>query len=178
MNKQLIAKLAFIALAAGAVGAHAANPPATATFQVTMTINSACSVTTAPTNINLGTVTATTTAVNQNGSTTFKVNCSNKTPFFIGLAPSAANGGGNAGTGNMLGAANGDKVPYTLYQDAGFTTVWGNTATSSSKGNGMSGTGGGMAASKAVSFTAYAQAVNADFAPDSYADTVTVNVNY
>lgn len=177
MNKQLIAKLALVAMAAGAVAAHAASP-ATATFQVQMTITSSCAVTTAPTNINLGSVVATSTAVNQNGSTTFKVNCSNKTPFNVGLAPSAANGGTANGTGNMLGAANGDKVPYTLYSNAGLTTVWGNTATSLAVGNGMAGTGGGMASGKAVSFTAYAQAVNADFAPDSYADTVTVNVNY
>jgi spore coat protein U-like protein len=177
MNKQLIAKLALIALAAGTVAAHAAI--ATSSFQVQMTITSSCAVTTAPTNINLGSVAAASTAVNQNGSTTFKVNCSKNTPFYVGLAPSAANGGTNAGTGAMSGTgSNTDTVPYTLYSNAGLTTVWGNTATSSSVGNGMSGTGAGMAAAKAVSFTAYAKAVNADFTPDTYTDTVTVNVNY
>lgn len=175
MNKQLIAKLALVALGAGAVAAHAGL--VTSTFQVTMTINSSCLVTTAPTNINLGTVTATTTAVNQNSSNTFKVNCSNKTPFYIGLSPSNAN---TAGAGVMSGAivGNTDKVPYQLYSNAGLTTVWGNTATTTTVGNGMSGTGAGMAAANAVSFTAYAKAVNADFQPDTYTDTVTVNVNY
>ncbi len=178
MNKQLIAKLTLVALGAGAAAAHAAT--ATSTFQVQMTITSSCAVTTAPTNINLGSVVATSTAVNQNGSTTFKVNCSKNTPFYVGLAPSTANGGTNAGAGNMVGAISGntDKVPYTLYQDAGFATVWGNTATSSSAGNGKSGTGAGMATANAVSFTAYAKATNADFTPDSYADSVTVNVSY
>ncbi|MBS0316236.1 MAG: spore coat protein U domain-containing protein, partial [Proteobacteria bacterium] len=113
MNKQLIAKLALVAMAAGAVGVSQAAT-ATANFQVQMTITSSCAVTTAPTNINLGSVVATTTAVNQNGSNTFKVNCSNKTPFTVGLTPSAANGGTNVGTGFMLGAANGGLVPYTL----------------------------------------------------------------
>lgn len=182
MNKPLFAKLAVIA-ALGAMGTFATSAnaaPATATFNVQMTITSSCAVTTAPSTINLGSVATQTAAVNQNGSTTFKVNCSKGTPFYIGMAPSAANGGTSSGTGNMVGAISGntDKVPYTLYSNTGLTTVWGNTATSSSVGNGMSGTGGGMAAGKAVPFTAYAQATNADFTPDTYTDTVTVNVNY
>lgn len=179
MNKQFAAKLALVALAGGAFAAAQAATT-TATFQVQMTITSSCSVTTAPTNINLGSVVAQTAAVNQNGSSTFKVNCSKNTPFYVGLAPSAANGGTSSGTGNMVGAiaGNTDQVPYTLYSNAGLTTVWGNTATSSSVGNGMAGTGAGMAAGKAVSFTAYAKATNADFTPDTYIDTVTVNVNY
>jgi len=49
-------------------------------------------------------------------------------------------------------------------------------------GNGESGTGGGMAAGKAVSFTAYANvtggATSTDVAPDTYLDTVTINVNF
>ncbi|QDL35984.1 spore coat U domain-containing protein [Rhodoferax sediminis] len=176
MNKQLFAKLALIAFGAGA-GAGAAHAGlATSTFQVQMTITASCAVTTAPTNINLGSVAAQTTAVTQTGSNTFKVNCSKSTPFYIGLAPSNAN---TAGAGVMSGTgSNGDKVPYTLYQDAGFGTVWGNTATSLAVGNGKSGTGAGMASGNAVSFTAYAKATSADFTPDTYTDTVTVNVNY
>ena len=173
MNKQLFAKLALIALAAGAAAAHAAT--ATSTFQVQMTITSSCAVTTAPTNINLGSFVATTsTLTTATGSTTFKVNCSNKTPFTVGLAPSAGNGGTAVGTGNMLGGTNGDKVPYTLYSNSGLTTAWGNTAGT----NTVAGIGAGMASTNAASFTAYAKATSADFAPDSYADTVTVNVNY
>jgi len=174
MNKQLIAKLALVAVAAGAF-ATAQATTATSSFQVQMTITSSCAVTTAPGNINLGSFVATSSALTTaSGNTTFKVNCSNKTPFTVGLAPSAGNGGTANGTGSMLGATNGDKVPYTLYSNSGLTTVWGNTPGT----NTMAGTGGGMASGKAVSFTAYAQATSADFAPDSYADTVTVNVNY
>ncbi len=172
MKKQLIAKLAIIALGAAAGAAQAAT--ANATFQVIMAITSSCAVTTAPTTINLGSAVAQTAAVTNSGSTTFKVNCSNKTPFTVGMAPSAINGGTALGTGNMLGAVNGDKVPYTLWSVSAGGTVWGNTVGT----NTVAGTGGGMAAGKAVSFTVYAQAVNADFAQDNYADTVTVNVNY
>lgn len=173
--KNFIAAAAVAALGFGTASAQAADT-ATAQFNVTMKINSACAITTAPTTIDLGTVTATSTAVNQNGSTTFKVNCSNKTPFTVGLATSTANGGGDAGTGYMLGATNGEKVPYTLYSGSVGGTVWGNTT--GAGGNVVSGTGAGMASNKAVSFTAYAQATNADFAVDTYTDTVTVNVNY
>ena len=170
MNKQLIAKLAIIVL--GAVAGAAQTGTATSTFQVTMTITSSCAVTTAPTNISLGSAVAQTAAVTNNSSNTFKVSCSNKTPFTVGLAPSNAN---TSGLGAMSGTgSNTDKVPYQLYSNSGLTTVWGNTIGT----NTMASTGAGMAASKGVQFTAYAQAVNADFAPDSYADTVTVNVNY
>ena len=180
MNKQLIAKLVLLALAATASAAHA--DVATSSFKVRIQITKTCAVTTAPADIDLGTVAATATAVNQNGSTNFRVNCSKSTPFFIGLAPSAANGGTANGTGAMASVANGatntDKVPYTLYSNAAMTTVWGNTATTTAVGNGLAGTGGGMGGGNAVSFTAYAKATNVDFTPDNYIDTVTVNVNY
>ena len=180
MNKQFIAKLVLLALAATASAAHA--DVATSSFKVKLAITKTCAVTTAAADIDLGSVAATATAVNKNGNTTLKVNCSKSTPFFIGLAPSAANGGTDSGTGAMASVANSatnnDKVPYTLYSDAGMTTVWGNTATTTAAGNGRSGTGAGMAVGKEVSFTAYAKATNVDFTPDSYIDTVTVNVNY
>ncbi|TAN11008.1 MAG: SCPU domain-containing protein [Burkholderiaceae bacterium] len=175
--KNFIAAAAVVALGFGAVSAQATTVKSS--FQVQMTITSVCAVTSAPTPslINLGTFAATTTALTTaNGSTTFKVNCSNKTPFYVGLAPSNAN---TLGVGAMSGTGgNTDKVPYTLYQDAGFSTVWGNTATSSSAGNGESGTGAGMASANAVSFIAYVQATSSDYKPDIYTDTVTVNVNY
>ena len=174
MNKSLIAKLALLALAAGAGTAHA--DLVTSSFKVKIAITKICAVTTAPTDIDLGSAAATATAVSMSGSTTFKVNCSKSTPFFIGLAPSNAS---TVGAGLMSGTGgNTDKVPYTLYSNAAMTTVWGNTATTTTVGNGMSGTGAGMAVGKEVSFTAWAKATNIDFTPDNYIDTVTVNVNY
>jgi spore coat protein U-like protein len=66
-------------------------------------------------------------------------------------------------------------VPYQLTSTAGAGgTIWGNTATSTAVGNGVAGTGTGAA----QSLTVYATAASANFTPDSYADTVTVNVNY
>lgn len=174
-------RLSFVStVAATAImfaGPSAANV-ATATFNVTITITKACTVTTsAASNINLGSVAATTTTPGPNNSGTFTVNCSHNTPFFIGLAPSNGN---TAGAGTMAGQTGGntDVVPYQLYQNAGLTTIWGNTATATAVGNGVSGTGAGMSAGKAITETVYAQAASVDFQPDTYKDTVTINVNF
>ncbi|HWX66535.1 MAG TPA: spore coat protein U domain-containing protein [Rhodanobacter sp.] len=155
-----------------------AASPATATFQVLMTIQKACAVTAgAASNINLGTVNS--TATNTTGSSTISVTCSKTTPYYVGLAPSAANGGTTTGSGSMSTAdalpGNTDKVPYQLSSTPGPAgTIWGNTATSTTVGNGVAGTGDGLAQSLPV----YATAASANFTPDSYADTVTVNVNF
>jgi spore coat protein U-like protein len=155
-----------------------AASPATATFQVLMVIQKACTVTAGATsNINLGTVDS--TALNTTGSNTISVTCSKSTPYYVGLAPSAANGGTTTGSGGMSTAdalpGNTDKVPYQLTSTPGPSgTIWGNTATSTTAGNGITGTGTGTA----QSLTVYATAPTANFTPDSYADTVTVNVNF
>lgn len=175
--KQNLLCAALIAGVSFATSVLAASP-ATATFQVLIVIQKACTVTAgAASNINLGTVNA--TAVNTTGSNTISVLCSKTTPYFVGLAPSVANGGNTTGGGNMISTTNPvtntDKVPYQLSSTAGPAgTPWGNTATSTSVGNGVAGTGTGAA----QSLTVYATAPSADFTPDSYADTVTVNVNF
>lgn len=150
---------------------------ANGTFQVLITIQKSCAVIAGSgSNINLGTVNA--SAVNTSQSNTFTVNCSKTTPYFIGLAPSAANGGTTTGSGAMSSVANSatntDKVPYQLNQTSATGPVWGNTATTTVVGNGVAGTGSGAA----QTYTVYATAASANFTPDSYADTVTVNVNY
>jgi spore coat protein U-like protein len=151
---------------------------ATGSFQVQIEIQKSCTVTAGSgSNIDLGTVAS--TATNSAGSNTISVNCTKSTPFFFGLAPSASNGGTNSGSGAMAStggvAGNTDKVAYQLRSTAGASgTVWGNTATTSTVGNGVAGTGNGSA----QSHTVYATVPSANYAADSYADTVTVTVNY
>lgn len=150
---------------------------ATGTFQVLITILKSCAVSAgAGSNLNLGSVNA--GAVNTSGSSTISVTCSKTTPYFIGLAPSTANGGTNTGSGSMSSVVNSstntDKVPYQLNQTSATGPVWGNTATSTTVGNGVAGTGTGLP----QSYTVYATAPGSNFTPDNYADTVTVNVNY
>lgn len=148
---------------------------ATATFQVLMTITSSCHVSVGS-DMNLGSVSSSTT--NASSSNTLSVNCSKNTHFNIGLSPSATNNGTDAGAGNLVStddaATNTDKIPYQLKQTSATGANWGNTATASDAGNGVSGTGTGAN----QSFTVYAVVANANFTPDTYSDVVTVNVNY
>lgn len=164
----------FLGLAVA--GAAAATPAmaetATATFQVTMTVQKACTVAAgAASNISLGSVAATATDVA--GNNTITVNCSKTTPYYIGLAPSNAN---TTSAGEMAaGGSNTDKVPYQLRSATGAAgTIWGNTATSTSVGNGVAGTGTGTD----QTHTVYVTVPSANFTPDTYTDVVTVNVNY
>lgn len=146
------------------------------TFQVLMTIQKACTVTAgSASNITLGPVN--TTATNTSASNTISINCSKTTPYFIGLAPSAANGGTTTGSGAMSSVANAatntDKVPYQLNRTSATGPVWGNTATDTApewRSSDRDRPG--------ANFTVYATAPSANFTPDDYADTVTVNVNY
>lgn len=142
-----------------------------------MKVQSSCAVTAgSASNIDLGPQLSSATALT--GTSTISVICSKKTPYFIGLAPSNAN---TLGLGSMAAlnvapvTGNTDAVPYQLRSATGIAgAIWGNTATATAVGNGVSGTGTGGSQSIPV----YATAASANFTPDSYADTVTVTVNY
>ena len=150
------------------MSAHATT--ANTTFQVLMTITKACSVT--ATNLTFTTSASTATNVAESTAGTVTVTCSKNTTYTVGLAPSAANGGTANGTGSMNGTgANTDKVPYTLYSNAAHTTVWGNTVGT----NTIAGTGTGLAQ---AALSVYGIVPSANFTPDNYSDTVTVNVVY
>lgn len=150
--------------------AHAATD--TDTFDVELQITATCAVTAGSgSDIDLGSNPSTTT--NIAGSSSLSVNCSKTVPYYVGLAPSnnATNG---AGVLSPAGAST-DTVPYQLRSTAGSSgTVWGNTATSSAVGNGVAGVGSGSS----QTLTVYATVPSANFAPDTYSDTVTVTVNY
>ena len=135
------------------------------------TVINACTIAAGPaSNINFGVVPW--TATNRSASSQITVNCPNGTAYYIGLAPS---NGSTTGAGVMSGTGgNTAKIPYQLRSVSAAGPVWGNTATSSSVGNGVSGTGNGANRSIAV----YATMPSANYRPDSYSDTVTVTVNY
>lgn len=162
-------------IVAGAVTFAAASPAmantTTAQFEVRLEIQAACSVVAgAASDIDLGANPSTATALAGNSNIT--VNCSPNTPYFIGLAPT---NGDNTGAGEMTGAGSSDQVPYQLRSAAGASgTIWGNTATASSVGNGVSGVGSGSDQTIPV----YVTVDSANFTPASYSDTVTVAVNF
>ncbi|HTY50014.1 MAG TPA: spore coat U domain-containing protein [Steroidobacteraceae bacterium] len=138
------------------------------TLTVTDVVTATCSVT--ATNVDLGSVASGTT--NVAGSGTITVECASGQKYYLGLAPSD---GSTTGAGTMTGSAgNTSKIPYQLYQNAGHTTVWGNTATQNSQGNGEGGTGSGST----QPYTVYVLVPGTNYTADTYSDTVTVTVNY
>lgn len=141
------------------------------TMPVSATLVNACTVTAgAGSNINFGVIQS--TATYRSASSQIAVNCPNGTAYNIGLAPSS---GSTTGAGVMSGSAgNTAKVPYQLRKTSGTGEVWGNTATTSSTGNGVSGTGTGANQTIAV----YATLPSANYPADTYRDTVTVTVHY
>lgn len=164
MRASILRSAGVVLLASGFQMASAAT--ATTTFQVTATVISSCLV--SATNLAFGNYDPL-AAGPTDGASTVTVQCTLLTPFTIGL---------NAGTGTGATVAarkmtkGGDTLTYSLYQDVTrTTTVWGNTPgtdTVASAGTGI-----------AVAFPVYgripaAQSVNTG----SYADTITVTVNF
>ncbi|RTD83859.1 SCPU domain-containing protein [Variovorax atrisoli] len=167
MKKPSLIVAAVLAVTTSAV--LAATSPATATFQVLITVAKACSVTAGSgSNINFNTVDS--SATNLSASSNISVTCSKSTPYNIGLLPS-----NNSSTGaGAMGNTGTDTIPYQLRSVSANGAIWGSTATSTSVGNGVAGTGTGSAQSIPV----WATVASVNVTPGSYSDTVTVQVNY
>jgi spore coat protein U-like protein len=158
-------KLAGILMGLLAVGNAAQATTTTTTFAVQITITGSCTINSAST-LNFGSQGVLTANVDQ--TSTLQVQCTNTTPYNIGL---------NAGTGSGASVTNrkmtsgGSTINYSLYSDSGRTTNWGNTVgtdTVASTGNGA-----------AQSFTVYGRVPpQTTPAPATYADTITVTVTY
>ena len=158
-----IAAAAAVGLLPSASVSFAAT--STATFTVQVTIVATCTINSAST-LNFGSQGVFTANVDQ--TSTIQVQCTNTTPYNIGL---------DAGTGTGATVAvrkmtsGGTTVNYTLYSDSGRTTVWGTTIGT----NTVAATGSGAAQSYTVYGRIPAQTTPA---PGTYADTVTVTVTY
>jgi spore coat protein U-like protein len=156
------------------IGTYPANCDAGGTAPFTLSVQATvahqCSVT-AGAILNLGSVAS--TATNLSGSNTLNVTCTIGTPYYVGLAPS---NGSTTGNGSMKGTgANTDTIAYQLRSTSGISgLIWGNTATSTTTGNGVQGAGTGTS----QTLTVYATVASANVTPDTYTDIVTVNVNY
>lgn len=166
-KKTLLAS-ALLALGGFAVSASGANNPASTSFQVKLKINKACSVTTSGA-LDLGTVDANSASDVMENASNIDVKCSKTTAYKIGLTPSSTN---TDGTGLMAGTgSNADKIAYALYQDNA-NTVWGNVAGTNTKNDTGNGT--------TQNFTVYGKVLSSSLnvAPDTYSDTVSVDVTY
>jgi len=137
----------------------------TSTFTVQMTVTSSCVINSAST-LNFGSQGVLTTAVNN--TSTLQVQCTNTTPYNIGLDAGQGTGA-TVAVRKMTSGAN--TINYSLYSDSGHATVWGNTVGT----NTVAGTGNGAS----QSYTVYGQ-VPAQTTPAAatYTDTITVTVTY
>ena len=137
----------------------------TTTFTVQMTITASCTIVSAST-LDFGSQGVLTANVDQ--TSTVQVQCTNTTPYNIGL---------NAGTGAGATVATrkmtsgGATINYSLYNNIARTTVWGDTVGTDT----VSATGNGALQSYTVYGRVPAQTTPA---PGTYSDTITVTVTF
>jgi spore coat protein U-like protein len=152
--------LAGLALGGGAASATTT----TSTFGVTMLITAQCLINSTAT-LDLGS--SGVINANHDANTPLHIQCTNTTPYTIGLDAGTTTGASIAQRLLVNGAAT---VNYNLYQSAAYATIWGNTggALVSSTGNGADQT-----------FTIFGRVpAQTTPAPGTYTDTVTVTVTY
>jgi spore coat protein U-like protein len=158
--------LTAVLLVANGQTAQAATK--TTTFQVTATVNSACSV--SATDLAFGVYDPTSAIANDNTSTV-TVTCTLATPYDIGLNEGVA-AGATVTTRKMKHASLADLINYSLFSDTGRTTNWGNTVNTDTV-HVASATGA------AENHTVYGRIATGQYVTaGSYADTITVTITY
>lgn len=153
------------------VGGSANAATTTLSFPVTLTITAQCVINSASTLAfgTLGVLGGSGGTTNNDATSTIAVQCTNTTPFNIGL--DAGTGGGTTTTRKLLNSGTSATVNYKLYSDTNHTTNWGNTVSTDT----VSDTGTGAS----VNYTVYGRIPpQTTPAPGAYTDTVTVTVTY
>jgi spore coat protein U-like protein len=136
------------------------------TFGVDVTIVAQCLINSAST-LSFGNSQGVLSA-NVDQTSTIVVQCTNTTTYDIGL--DAGTGSGASVTTRKL-TGGGATINYSLYTNAGRSTVWGNTVTTDT----VSATGNGAA----QSYTVYGRIPpQTTPAPNTYSDTITITVTY
>ena len=174
LTATLLAAASLIAVSANAAGT------ATGNFDVKLTINSVCSVTTASgaNDIDFGDIDAGTdmSAIIEASTADIAVQCSKNAPYFINLTPQ--NVTSTTGAGTLTGPGT-DTVGYQLYSNASATAVWGNEAVLGTVGNGVQGKGNGLSPAATTNHKVYAKlTTTTDVQVGDYIDTVKVDVIY
>jgi spore coat protein U-like protein len=153
--------------------AVATTTTVTSTFAVNLTIAATCVInsTTALNFGPLGVLGGISGTDPNDGTASVTVQCTDTTPFSIGL--DGGSNGGDTTTRKLLNTAalSTATVNYKLYQNSGHTTNWGNTVATDTKDI----TGDGAAHTYTVYGRIPAQTTPA---PGTYADLVTVTVTY
>jgi spore coat protein U-like protein len=160
--------------AALAIGAASSTDAATATanLSVTASVTANCTITTAP--VAFGAydpvVANATTALNGTGTVSVTCTSGDSTTVTLGQGANAGGGSTDAAPVRRLNDGATDYLSYSLYQDAGRSTVWGNTA-----GTGVAYTGTGTV----TVLTVYgAVAAGQNVPAGSYSDTVIATITF
>ena len=153
-------------------GPASATSPQTLTFAVSLTIIADCVINSTATldfgsHGVLGGAGGTTP---NDGTTTIAVQCTNSTPYDIGL-DAGTTAGSSTTTRKLLNTVTTDTVNYKLYSDSGHTTNWGNAVGTYT----LHKTGNGASQISTVYGRIPAQTTPI---PGTYADLVTVTVTY
>lgn len=136
-------------------------------FDVRITIQNTCTISTTVSDLDFGTAQLLT--ANTDNQTSFAVTCTNGLPYTMGLSAGAQpSSPGVTTTRRMTGA--GQFVSYDLFQDSGRTTHWGNAGADLKSANGT-----GAAQPYDVFGRVPAQTTPA---AGSYLDTVRLTVTY
>jgi spore coat protein U-like protein len=141
----------------------------TAQFDVEITINAECLINATPADLDFGATGV--IAADIPGTTTISVQCTTGTAYEVAL--DAGIGVGATVANRLMTGPGAATVTYSLYQDAGHTTVWGDTT--GGGGNTVTGTGNGAQQDLTVYGLVPAQTTPG---AGDYTDTITVEVTY
>lgn len=161
---------ATFAAGVASFSAEAGTSPQSSTFLVSLTVQKDCTITAGNT-LDFGTATSSLITTAIPGTTTFSVTCTNTTAYTLALDK------GNT-TGStilnrlLLGGTTATTVPYQLYTDGTFGTVWGD----GTNGSTVSGVGSGQA--QTITVNGKALSTGSMPAPDTYTSTETVTVTF
>jgi spore coat protein U-like protein len=154
-----------VAIALAATNGSAQAATATTSFQVQLTIEAQCLINSAST-LSFGTQGVLSANVDQ--TSTIQVQCTDTTPYTIGL-DAGTGAGATVATRKLTGG--GSTINFSLYTNSGRSSVWGTTIGSDT----VASTGTGAA----QSFTVYGRIpAQTTPAPATYTDTITVTVTY
>ncbi len=145
---------------------------ATSNLSVTADVTANCTITTAPVAFgNYDPVSANATnPLDANGTITVTCTTGSAATITLGQGSNAATGSSDAAPLRQMKDTGTDVLAYSLYQDSGLTTVWGNTSVT-----GVADTGNGTA----QNVTVYGSVAAGQNVPaGSYSDTVVATVTF
>lgn len=155
------------AFGASILASHAVAGTATATFNVTANITSACTV--QASDLNFGTY----ADVDLDGESTITVTCTNTTAWEVGLN-SGSSTGSTVNNRRMIGPGP-SNLNYNLFTDAARTITWGDRDILPRQST-VTGTGTGSAQALTVFGRVPAGQLTSN--PGAYLDTITVTITF